>query len=140
MTEYGTLRMLSVEGKGLRCEARFVSHVAMQFDTGAHAVAPSPVESLIGSLAACEGMDVLGILHKKRQALTGYEIVMSGERAHQPPRRFTAIELVHRVTGHGVSEAAVAEAVQLSQQKYCSVYHTLDPNMAITSRVEVLQA
>ena len=136
----GILTLQTVTGTGLRFEARFASGFTTVIDSGHEAVAPSPVENLLGALAACEAMDVLSILRKKRQDITAYEVVMSGERAETHPRRYTAIHLVHRLTGHGVSEAAVAEAVKLSREKYCSVHHTLDPNMPVTDRIEILEA
>jgi len=138
MTMTGTLHLQSVEGTGLRFEARFDSQ-SVVFDSGPGAVAPTPPQNLLGALAACMGMDVISILRKKRESVTAYEIVMEADRAATHPRRLTAIRLVHRVTGHGVREAAVTEAVNLSSTKYCSVYFTLDPSMPITSRVEILE-
>jgi putative redox protein len=139
MTIRGTLSLQTVEGTGLRFGARFASGFTTEFDSGASAAAPNPVEALLGALAACEGMDVISILRKQRIEVTAYEIEMEGERAETPPRRFLSMTLVHRVTGHGVPADAVAEAVRLSEEKYCSVHHTLDPAMPITSRVEVLE-
>jgi putative redox protein len=63
----------------------------------------------------------------------------AGTRAEDHPRRFTVIKLVHRVTGRGVPVAAVEEAVRLSEQKYCTVRHTLDPAMPVTWSVEVVE-
>ena len=137
MKDHGTIRLQAVEGTGLRIEARFASGHVTLFDSGAEATAPNPVEHLIASLAACEAMDVVGILRKKRLEVTAYEVAMAGERAEGHPRRFTAIELVHRVTGRGLPVAAVEEALRLSEEKYCSVRHTLDPGLALHSRVEV---
>ena len=135
----GTLRLESVEGTGLRFGARFASGHESTFDSGAGAVSPSPVESLLGALAACEGMDVISILRKKRLEVTAYEVVMSGERADVPPKRFLSMTLTHRVAGRGIPLAAVEEAVRLSATKYCSVHFTLDPAMPVTSRVEVIE-
>ncbi len=135
----GTLHLLTVDGTGLRFEARFASHRTI-LDSGRDVTATNPVETLLASLAACEGMDVIEILRKKRLNLTGYEIAMHATRSDAHPRRLLSVELVHRVTGRDVSETAVAEAVRLSEERYCSVYHSLDPGMPITSRVEVLRA
>jgi putative redox protein len=139
MNVSGSLVLQTIEGTGLRFEARFASGARGLFDSGPGAVAPSPVESLLGALAACEAMDVIGILRKKRLHVTAYEVVMSGERAESPPKRFRSITLTHRVTGRAVPLAAVEEAVRLSEQKYCSVHHSLDPQMHIESRIEVLE-
>ncbi len=139
MSVRGTLALETVGGAGLRFSARFDSGRATTFDSSDGAVAANPVESLLGALAAGEGMDVISILRKKRLAVTAYEIAMSGERAETHPKRFRSIVLTHRVTGRGIPEAAVAEAVRLSEEKYCSVHHTLDPAMPITSRIEVIE-
>ena len=81
MTDHGSIRLVPDGETGLRFEARFGSGHATTFDSGAAAVAPNPVEHLIGALAACEAMDVMGILRKKRIAVSAYEVAMSGERA-----------------------------------------------------------
>lgn len=135
----GILRLQTVEGTGLRFGARFSSGHETTYDSGESVTAANPLESLLGALAACEGMDVISILRKKRLEVTAYEVVMSGERAADPPKRFVSITLTHRVTGHGIPESAVEEAVKLSESKYCSVHFTLDPQMPITSRWEVIE-
>jgi putative redox protein len=140
MNDHGTLRWQPGDGTGLHFEARFASGLTTRFDSGDGATAPNPVLHLIASLAACEAMDVISILRKKRLDVTAYEVAMRGQRSEAHPRRFTAIEFVHRVTGRGVPAAAVEEAVRLSEEKYCSVRHTLDPAMPVTWRVEVLEA
>ena len=139
MKDYGSVRLQTVEGTGLHFEARFASGQAATFDSGAAAVGPNPVEHLIGALAACVGIDVIGILRKRRLEVTGYEVVMSGKRAESPPKRFIALELVHRVTGRGITAAAVEEAVRLSEDRYCSVLHTLDPALRRTRRIEIIE-
>lgn len=139
MSITGTLQLQTVEGTGLRFGARFASGFETTFDSGPTAGSPSPPEHLLGALAACEAMDVISILRKKRLEVTAYEVVLSGERAVAPPRRFVSIELLHRVTGHGIPASAVEEAVKLSESKYCSVHFTLDPNLPVRSRWEVIE-
>ena len=140
MNTSGTIRLQTIDGTGLRFGARFASGASTTFDSGKEAVAPSPMEMLLGSLAACHGMDVISILRKKRLTITGYEVVMSGERSEAHPKRFLSITLLHRVTGTAVPVAAVEEAVRLSSEKYCSVHFSLDPNLPMHERVEVLEA
>ncbi len=135
----GILRLQTVEGTGLRFGARFASGRETTFDSGEGVSAANPVEGLLGALAACEGMDVISILRKKRLEVTAYEVEMSGQRAEEPPKRFLSVTLTHRVTGRGIPVAAVEEAVKLSESKYCSVHFTLDPQMPITSRWEVIE-
>lgn len=135
----GTVRLRTVEGEGLLFEAR-VGSAAFALDSGAGVVHPSPVQSLLASLGACTAMDVIGILRKKRQRVTGYEVHLEGERAETHPRAFTRVVMVHRVTGFAVRAAAVEEAVRLSETKYCSVQAMLRPAVAIESRIEVIEA
>jgi putative redox protein len=78
-----------------------------------------PMELLLVGLAGCTGMDVISILRKKRQDVTGYEVRVRGERAEDHPMVFTEITVEHVVTGHHVDPAAVARAVELSETKYC---------------------
>ena len=136
MSEHGTLRLHSAEGDALRFDAAFPTGTLV-IDSATTPVAPNPVQALLASIAACEGMDVISLLRKKRQKVTAYEIRMSGERAPDHPRRFTAIELVHEVTGHGVQRAAVEDSLRLSLEKYCSVYHSLRPDITFTHRIEI---
>jgi putative redox protein len=106
-------------------------------DSGKDAVAPSPVEALLAALGGCSGMDVIGILRKMRLVVTAYEVELIGTRREEHPRAFTAIEVVHRLTGRGLSASAVEEAIRLSDTKYCSVHATLVPGVAVTSRFEL---
>jgi putative redox protein len=138
MTTHGTLQLQTVEGTGLRFEARF-SNSTILFDSGPEAAAANPMLNLLGALAACEAMDVISILRKKRLEVTGYEVAMTAERAEAHPKRYTSVQLVHRVSGRGVPREALEEAVRLSEEKYCSVRATLDPAMPVTSRCEVAE-
>ena len=136
MSEHGILHLRTVAGDGLRFEAVFRTGTLVM-DSEPSPVAPNPVQTLLASLAACEAMDVISLLRKKRQRVTAYEVEMAGERVAEHPRRFTTIELVHRVTGHGVQLAAVEDSLRLAVEKYCSVYHCLRPDIAITNRIEI---
>src|SRR5882762_3898574 len=81
--------------------------LTVPFDSGPDAQAVNPVRMLLLALGACTGMDVISILRKKRQAVTGYQITLRGERWADHPRAYHTIEVVHRVRGHGISAAAV---------------------------------
>jgi putative redox protein len=111
--------------------------VVTQFG-GEKITASSPMELLLISLGGCTGADVVGILEKKRQRVTGYEIEVRGERRAEYPRIYTHIEVVHRVRGYGIDPKAVAHAVELSETKYCSVSAMLKPAAQITSRYEII--
>jgi putative redox protein len=86
---------------------------------------PGPMELLLVALGACSATDVVGILKKKRQSLTGLAVELAGERAPEPPRVWTKIKIHFRVTGKGIDPRAVAHAIDLSRSKYCSVAATL---------------
>jgi putative redox protein len=100
--------------------------------------APSPMELLLLALGGCTGVDVISILRKKRERVTGYHIEVRGERRAEHPRAYTRLEVKHIVRGHDLSEKAVAQAIELSEQKYCSVAATLRPAAEIVSSYEII--
>ena len=99
--------------------------------------APSPMEMLLIALGGCTGADVVSILEKKRQHVTGYSIEVRGERRAEHPRVYTRIEVVHYVRGHAIDPKAVKHAVELSETKYCSVSAMLAASASISMRFEV---
>ena len=103
------------------------------------AVAASPMELLLIALGGCTAVDVVSILKKKRERVTGYRVEVRGTRRDEHPRAFTRIEVRHVVTGHELSERAVAQAVSLSEEKYCSVAATLRPAAEIVSTFEIVE-
>jgi putative redox protein len=86
----------------------------------AHAHGPSPMEAVLMALCSCTSVDVVSILKKKRQPLTGLRVSAVAEQAPTPPRVFTKIKLTYTVSGK-LSREAVEHAVSLSKEKYCSV-------------------
>lgn len=78
-----------------------------------------PMELLLVGLSGCTGMDVISILRKQRQQVTGYEVRVGGVRAEAHPMVFTDITVEHVVTGYHLDPAAVARAVELSETRYC---------------------
>jgi putative redox protein len=98
---------------------------------------PSPVEALGLALATCMGVDVADILRKGRHDLRGLTTDLVAERAPEPPRRFTAVDLRFTVRGE-VPGPAIARAIALSHEKYCSVWHTLRPDLPLTTSYEVV--
>ena len=102
-----------------------------------HNTAPGPMEMLLGALGACTSVDVVSILEKKRQRLSTLEIEISGERAKDPPSVWTKIEMFYRLSGQ-LDEKAVRDAIELSQNKYCSVAAMLRKTATITYRFEIL--
>lgn len=109
-------------------------------DGGGTDAGASPMELVLLALAGCTGMDVIGILRKKRQDVTGYEIHVRGVRAEQHPMVYTTIYVEHVVTGRNVDPAAVARAVELSETKYCSVSNMLNRAARIETSYRVVEA
>ena len=101
-------------------------------------LAATPMELLLLALGACTGVDVISILKKKRQRVTDYRIEVSGERREDHPRAYTKMFVKHIVHGRGVSEQAVARAVELSETKYCSVAATLRGSAEIVTTYEII--
>lgn len=91
----------------------------------AHVHGPSPVEAVLMALCSCTSVDVVSILKKKRQDLTGLRVTATAARADSIPRVFTHIMLTYAVRGH-LSRKAVEDAVALSKNKYCSVSKMLE--------------
>lgn len=99
--------------------------------------APTPMELLLMALGSCTATDVVSILKKKRQPLEALEVICSGERASEPPKVYTKLEVVYRLRGK-LEEAAVKHAIELSEQKYCSVSAMLQKTATLTWRHEIL--
>jgi putative redox protein len=99
--------------------------------------APGPMELVLMALGACTATDVVSILKKKRQKLEGLEVVCSGERASEPPTVWIRLEILYRLRG-SLDEAAVKRAIELSEQKYCSVSAMLQKTATLTWRHEIL--
>lgn len=90
-------------------------------DDAAGNTGAKPIELVAIALAGCTAFDVINILRKKRQQVTGYEVRVEAEQTATPPQVFTQVRTHHIVTGSDVSPQAVAEAIRLSEKKYCSV-------------------
>ena len=117
------------------------SGVSVAIDTkGDRHSAPSPMEMLLLGVASCTAVDVISILEKKRQVVTDYRVEIEGERAEEHPRKFIAFHVNHIVRGRSVSEKALADAIALSDEKYCSVAATVRPTARITTSYEIIEA
>jgi putative redox protein len=101
--------------------------------------APSLLEMLLVSVAACTATDVISILLKKRQDVAAYDVEITGERVDEFPRKFVKFHIHHIVRGRSVSAKAVADAIQLSDTKYCSVAATVRPTAEITTSYEIIE-
>jgi len=101
--------------------------------------APSPMDALLLAVAGCTGADVVSILKKKRADLRAFRVAVVGERREEHPKRYTAITLTYHVTAPGFAREQVLHAIELSLEKYCSVTHSLAPDIALRHEL-VLEA
>jgi len=113
---------------------------ALTLDTDHNrASAPTPMELLLIALGSCTAVDVIGILQKKREAVTDYRVEVRGERRDDHPRSYKRMQVRHIVRGKNISEKSVAQAIELSETKYCSVAATLRPTAEIVYNYEIIE-
>ena len=116
---------VTLDGEGLRLVARTGSGHTLVLDDGKGDTGPRPAELIPVAIAGCTAMDVMSILRKKRQVVTGYEVRSEGHQTEGHPNAFTRIDVVHVVDGPALDVDAVRRAIELSATKYCSVGATL---------------
>lgn len=103
-------------------------------------IAPSPLENVLLSLGGCSSVDVVSILEKARQKVSGCKVEISGTRVDTVPKLFSDIHLHFVIEGTGVAEKHVERAVSLSADKYCSVALMLAANVNITHDFSIIEA
>jgi putative redox protein len=108
-------------------------------EVGGNNTAPRPMELLLLGLGGCSGMDVVSILRKKRQDITGLEINVKGEQVDTYPKKFIDIDLELVVKGKNISEDAVKRSIELSMNKYCSVKASLEGSAKVRFSYKILQ-
>lgn len=91
---------------------------------------PGPMETLLLAAAGCTGSDVVSILEKMRFPVRAMSVEVVGERRAEHPKRYTSILLTYRITAPGAPEERVRHAIDLSLSRYCSVIHSLAPDVA----------
>ena len=94
-------------------------------ECGGEGSAFTPMQLMLVALGSCTGMDVVNILQKQRQKLTGFEIVVSGERVAEHPRVYGKVHVEYKLKGENLKDKALRTAIQLSEDKYCSVGVTI---------------
>jgi putative redox protein len=136
----------------MKARARWVEGMAFMGEAGSgHAVmmdgAPEyggrnigirPMEMLLIGLAGCTGFDVVQILRKGRESVTGCEVEVEAERATDDPKVFTKIHLAYKITGRGLSQAKAERAVTLSKEKYCSASIMLGATAEMSYTLDVV--
>ncbi len=112
--------------QALKQQRQFVARTGsghnLILDDAAGGTGPKPIEMVAVGLAGCTAFDVITILRQKyHQKVTGYQVRVEADQAERPPQVFTAVRIHHVVTGVGIDENALVEAIRLSEEKYCSV-------------------
>ena len=108
-------------------------------DGGGRDLAPRPMETVLAGTGGCSAYDVVLILKKGRHDVRGCEVKLSAERAPTDPKVFTRIHMHFKVSGRGLPEAAVARAIALSHERYCSASIMLAKTAEITTGFEVVE-
>jgi putative redox protein len=98
---------------------------------------PQPHRLLLLAMAGCTAMDVLAILRKKRQQVSGLSVEVQGNRADQHPRVYTRFDVLYRVRGTNIEPQAVARAIELSTTRYCPVIGLLGKVAEVATRYEI---
>jgi putative redox protein len=106
--------------------------IVMSSQDAGNGTGMSPSQLLLVSLGGCTAYDVVSILEKKRQRLTGLEVKVTGEQEKDPPWTYRKIHVEYVVRGAELSEKAVCDAIELSEKRYCSVAATLRGASEIT--------
>ncbi|GBD30017.1 hypothetical protein HRbin32_01113 [bacterium HR32] len=106
-------------------------------EQGGSGAGPAPMETVLAALAGCTGMDVVAILQKMREPLEELQVEVEGERAQEHPRVYTRVHVRYRFAGARLRPEAVARAVRLSQERYCSVSAMLRASVSVTYEVEL---
>ncbi len=97
----------------------------------------SPLQLLLIALGGCTGMDIVHIMRKQRQQVNSLEVLVSGERVKEPPQVYNNIRVEYKIKGKNIEEKAVQRAIQLSEDKYCSVGAMLRAKAKVTSNYSI---
>lgn len=109
-------------------------------DGGGRNLAPRPMEMVLVGAGGCTTYDVIAILKKSGQDITGCDVRIDADRAATDPKVFTRIHMQFTVRGRNLKRNLVEHAIRLSREKYCSATHMLDKTAEITTGFEVLDA
>jgi len=112
---------------------------SLLIDDGAGGTGPKPLELVAVALAGCTAFDVITILRQKyHQKVTGYEVRVEADRAERPPQVFTVVRIHHVVRGFDIDASALEHAIQLSEEKYCSVGAMIQKTAKFRTTSEVI--
>ncbi|NLE43295.1 MAG: peroxiredoxin [Chloroflexi bacterium] len=113
--------------------------VVMSSQDEENGIGMSPSQLLLVAMGGCTAYDVVGILEKKRQRLTGLEVQVTGEQEADPPWTYRAIHIHYVVRGKGLKEKAVRDAIEISEEKYCSIAATVRGCAEVTFDYEIVE-
>jgi putative redox protein len=128
--------------QSLKSQRQFVAETGsghhLILDDAAGASGPKPIELVAVALAGCTAFDVITILRQKHhQKVTGYEVHVEADQAERPPQVFTVLRIRHVVTGIEIDKTAVERAIQLSEEKYCSVGAMIQQTAKFETQYEI---
>jgi len=109
-------------------------------ETGGRGTAARPMELIAAGIAGCTAMDVISILHKMQQKVTGLQVKVSSHDAEEHPKKFVAVHIDYLVTGFSLDEKRVQRAIQLSEERYCPAMATIRPGVRITNHCTLHEA
>lgn len=129
--------------QALRQERQFVARTgsghSLIVDDTAGGTGAKPIEMVAVGLAGCTAFDVITILRQKyHQKVTGYQVRVEADQAERPPQIFTTVRIHHVVTGIGIDELALEQAIRLSEEKYCSVGAMLQKTATFQTTHEIV--
>jgi putative redox protein len=133
----GNLRLATFDGEQTQFVAMTRTGHSIVVDGSDGKAGPTPVELALLATGACTAMDVISILRKKRQTVTGYEVELAAERRDEHPRTFTRVTIKHKLRGK-IDRQAVERAIYLSETKYCSVGAMIAKSAKIESTFEIV--
>ena len=130
--------------EAIKQKRQFVAHTGsghnLILDDAAGGTGPKPIEMVAVGLAGCTAFDVITILRQKyHQRVTGYQVRVEADQAERPPQVFTTVRIHHVVTGIGIEEAALVEAIRLSEEKYCSVGAMVQKTASFQTTHEIVE-
>ena len=126
------IKRITLDWQGeLHFEGGEAGKPGIQID-GDNAIGPGPMLTLLLAAASCTGSDVVIILQKMRIDLQRFSLEVAGTRREEEPRRYVAIHFIYRLTGTGLDEPKARRAIDLSLEKYCSVMHSLAPDIKVS--------
>jgi putative redox protein len=130
--------------QALKQQRQFVARTGsghnLILDDAAGGTGPKPIELVAAGLAGCTAFDVITVLRQKyHQKVTGYQVRVEADQAERPPQIFTTVRIHHVVTGIGIDEEALVEAIRLSEEKYCSVGAMVQKSATFQTTHEIVE-